>query len=210
MTRKHRDSKKQRSGAATREPGPADPREEALEAHDVPTDTDDDFPDAPDDETEARTDADAERAALQADLDEQRERYLRLAAEYDNYRKRTDRERAESGVRAQVHLVERLLDVVDDLQRVSGLDAEKATAESVLEGVRLVERKMVRALEGAGLEVVDAEGQRFDPEVHEAIAMVATEEADEDDLVSDVFQKGYAFKGTLVRPARVRVKRYDA
>jgi molecular chaperone GrpE len=187
------------------EPATADPRDEVLEAHDVPTE------EAPSDEsTGADTGRDDGSSALRAEVDEQRDRYLRLAAEFDNYRKRTDRQRSESGVRAQVELVERLLDPLDDLQRVAGLDVDTATAASVLEGVQLVERKLLRALEGAGLEVLDAEGAPFDPEVHEALAMVPTEEESEDDQVSDVFQKGYTFKGTLVRPARVRVKRFGA
>lgn len=143
------------------------------------------------------------------DLAEVRERHMRLAAEFDNYRKRVERERAESWNRAQAQLVERLLDVVDDLQRVAHFNPETATAEQLLEGTQLVERKFLRALEGAGLEPVEAEGERFDPNVHEALTTVPAESAEEDDQVADVFQKGYRFKGQLLRPARVRVKRYE-
>lgn len=143
------------------------------------------------------------------DLADARERHLRLAAEFDNYRKRVEREKAESWNRAQAQLVERLLDGVDDLQRVAHYNPENATAEQLLEGAQLVERKLMRALEGAGLEVVEAEGERFDPNVHEALTTVPAESAEEDDQVADVFQKGYRFKGQLLRPARVRVKRYE-
>jgi molecular chaperone GrpE len=153
--------------------------------------------------------AGANAAAVATELEAQRDRYLRLAAEYDNYRKRSERERAESGTRAQAQIVERLLEAIDDLQRVSQYDAEKTTAAAVLEGVQLVERKLLRLLESAGLEVVEAEGQPFDPEIHEAIATVATEAREEDDTVSDVFQRGYLFKGQLVRPARVRVRKHE-
>jgi molecular chaperone GrpE len=143
------------------------------------------------------------------ELEATRDRYLRLAAEFDNYRKRTERERTENTTRAQAQLVERLLDAIDDLQRVAHLDAEKTSASSVLEGVQMVERKLLRILEGAGLEILEAEGKPFDPEVHEAIATAPAEQGDQDDTVSDVFQKGYLFKGTLIRPARVRVYKHE-
>jgi molecular chaperone GrpE (heat shock protein) len=76
-----------------------------------------------------------------------RDRYLRLAAEFDNYRKRTERERAESWDRAQAQLVQRLLEPLDDLQRVAQFDGETADGRALLEGVRLVERKLLRVLE---------------------------------------------------------------
>lgn len=145
----------------------------------------------------------------QAELDSLRDRHLRLAAEFDNYRKRTDRERAEGGTRAQAQLVERLLEPLDDLQRFAHQDPEKSSPAALLEAAQAVERKLLRALENVGLEPVKAEGTPFDPTVHEAITTVATEKKKEDNLVADVFQPGYRFKGTLVRPARVRVKRYE-
>jgi len=87
-----------------------------------------------------------------------RERYLRLAAEFDNYRKRVEREKSESWNRAQAQLAEKLLDVLDDLQRVAQLDPGTTTAQSVMEGTQLVERKLARALESAGVEEVPADG----------------------------------------------------
>jgi molecular chaperone GrpE len=155
--------------------------------------------------------ADAQDGAASAarELEASRERHLRLAAEFDNYRKRTERERTENWTRAQAQLVERILDAIDDLQRVAHLDPEKTSASSVLEGVQLVERKLLRILEAAGLEILDAEGKPFDPEVHEALATAPAEDQEQDDTVSDVFQKGYLFKGTLIRPARVRVFKHE-
>ncbi|HEV2148953.1 MAG TPA: nucleotide exchange factor GrpE [Longimicrobiaceae bacterium] len=153
-------------------------------------------------------------AAASADASERelaaaRDRHLRLAAEFDNYKKRVERERAEAWNRAQAQLAEKLLDVLDDLQRVAHYDPETATAQSLVEGAQMVERKLHRALESAGVEEVAAEGERFDPAAHEALMTVPTEVREEDDTVADVFQKGYRFKGTLLRPARVRVKRYE-
>jgi molecular chaperone GrpE len=158
----------------------------------------------------------AEARQIEADLEAtQREfatlsdRHLRLAAEFDNYRKRVDRERADAWSRAQGDLAARLLDSLDDLERV-GHHADASSAEALLEGVRLVERKLRQALTSAGLETVDADGARFDPNTMEAVAMVETESHEEDDVVSDVFQRGYTFRGTLLRPARVRVKKHGA
>jgi molecular chaperone GrpE len=142
------------------------------------------------------------------ELDALRDRYLRLAAEYDNFRKRTDRERVDARDRAQAQLVEKLLEPLDDLQRVAHFKAESTTVESLLEGVQLVERKLTRALESAGLESLDAQGQRFDPAFHEALMMSPTENPEEDETVGEVFQNGYRFRGTLLRPARVQVRQH--
>ncbi|MBW3628580.1 MAG: nucleotide exchange factor GrpE [Gemmatimonadetes bacterium] len=152
----------------------------------------------------SRAGSDAAATELQA----LRERYLRLAAEYDNYRKRTEKERVESWGRAQAQLVHQLLDALDDLQRVAHFTTETVSAQALLEGVRMVERKLTRVLESAGLEVLDASGQAFDPAVHEAIVTAAAEREEDDDSVGEVFQKGYRFKGDLLRPARVQVRKF--
>lgn len=150
-----------------------------------------------------------QRSGETADADVLQDRYLRIAAEFDNYRKRTERERAESWVRAQAELVRNLLDGLDDLQRVADYSAESTGLDALLEGVQMVERKLLRALESGGLEVIDAAGQRFDPAEHEALMTVAAESPDQDEVVGDVFQTGYRFKGILLRPARVQVQKYE-
>ena len=151
-------------------------------------------------------DVSSESAVLD-ELQAMKEKYLRLAAEYDNFRKRTDRERLESRDRAQGQLVEKLLEPLDDLQRVALSDAGPVSLEALLEGVRMVERKLTRVLEAAGLEPLDARGQPFDPEIHEALMMTPTDAAEEDDTVGEVFQPGYRFRGLLLRPARVQVRK---
>lgn len=143
------------------------------------------------------------------ELEALRDRYLRLAAEYENYRRRTERERVESGVRAQAQLVEKLLDSLDDLQRVAHFNAETTTVPALLEGVQMVERKLSRVLELAGLEQIDAHGRPFNPVEHEALMTAATGQKDEDETVGEVFQKGYRFKGDLLRPARVQVRKHE-
>lgn len=159
--------------------------------------------------TEGAPEQAPEQAPDTTELDAMRDRHLRLAAEFDNYRKRTERERAEGGVRAQAQLVQRLLESLDDLQRFAHQDPGTASPATLLDAAQAVERKMLRALEAAGLEPVSAQGEPFDPTVHEAITTVATDNADEDHTVADVFQAGYRFRGTLLRPARVRVKRFE-
>jgi molecular chaperone GrpE len=136
------------------------------------------------------------------------DRHLRLAAEFDNYRKRVDRERQTLVARLQADLVASLLDVIDDLERVVE-NSESATTSAVVDGVKLVEKKFRTVLGAAGLEVVDAEGEPFDPSVMEAMAMVPTDDPAQDHMVADVFQRGYRFGEVLVRPARVRVLSYE-
>lgn len=138
-----------------------------------------------------------------AELEAARERHLRLAAEFDNYRKRVAKERAEQYERAQAALATRFLDVLDDLDR---LDNDPSTpADALREGIGLIERKFRKELETAGLERIDPMGQPFDPAEHEAVAVLPAPSPDRDHTVSATFQTGYRFKGTLLRPARVQV-----
>ncbi len=134
-----------------------------------------------------------------------KDRHLRLAAEFDNFKKRTQRERAEDWDRARSQVVANILDALDDLGRVAALDPERTGARDVLAGVELVERKLVRELSNAGLERVGAEGESFDPNQHEAVNMLPAPAPDQDHQVAKVLQPGYRFGGTLLRPARVSV-----
>ncbi|MBA3345640.1 MAG: nucleotide exchange factor GrpE [Gemmatimonadales bacterium] len=141
---------------------------------------------------------------LESQLDEARERHLRLAAEYDNFRKRNARERSEMADRAQAALVTRLLDVLDDMDRL-GADGGGASPETFRHAFSLVDKKLHKELETAGLEPIDPVGEVFDPSVHEAVSAVPPPSPEQDHRVSATFQAGYRFKGTLVRPARVQV-----
>ena len=159
----------------------------------------------------AAADADvAELQRLQSEIQALNDRHLRLAAEFDNYRKRVERERSEQHNRSQAALAARVLDALDDLQRVEHFDPAQVTAQSLLEALELVERKFRQALETAGLSEVAAKGEIFDPNTMEAVMAVPAEHPEEDDVVADVYRKGYRFGGTLVRPAQVAVKKYEA
>ena len=142
---------------------------------------------------------------LEGELDEFRDRHARLAAEFDNYRKRVVRENHVLVERAQAALAIRVLDVLDDLDRIlDGVD-ETTPTESLREAIELVDRKLRKELESAGLERVDPAGTPFDPSVHEAVATTPSPDPAQDDHVSATFQPGYLFKGALIRPARVQV-----
>jgi molecular chaperone GrpE len=146
---------------------------------------------------------------LQEDLGRLQDQHLRLAADFENYRKRVSSELSTGWVRAQAELAGALLDGLDDLQRVSQFTSEDATLEALIEGVDLVERKFMKALTDAGLEPLDPTGDPFDPNIMEAVMRVPTEEEGQDETVHQVFQKGYLFKDFLVRPARVSVYKDD-
>jgi molecular chaperone GrpE len=141
---------------------------------------------------------------LEDDLAELKDRHLRLAAEYDNYRKRSSRERAELADRAQASFVAKLLDVLDDLDRLVASDPSTPLT-SLREGLSAVDRKLWKELQDAGVERIDPVGTAFDPALHEAVSTTPAPERSKEQVVSATFQPGYSFKGTLVRPARVQV-----
>lgn len=135
---------------------------------------------------------------------ELQEQHLRLAAEFDNYRKRVARERLELAERAQASLVVKMVEILDDMDRLVAADPT-GTVDSVHQAMIMVDRKLRKELEGAGLERLDPAGEPFDPTVHEAVAVTPPLEPSQAELVSATFQVGYRFKGHLVRAARVQV-----
>lgn len=165
---------------------------------------------APDAATPGATPADGNPGAtpLEARVNEYHDRYLRLAAEFDNFRKRAAREREQAEHHGQSVVIRGLLESLDDLGRFAALDAWNTEVETVIDGARMVEQKLMKTLAGHGLEVVNPVGHAFDPNLHEAVATAAAESAEEDHLVAEVFQVGYVFNGKLLRPARVVVKQW--
>jgi molecular chaperone GrpE len=142
-----------------------------------------------------------EVAALQAERDELFDRLQRLAAEFDNFRKRSAREAATTIERANERLVKELLPVLDDLARALEA-AEEHEGAKLEEGVRLVHRSLADLLSKEGLSEIDT-GGRFDPHVHEAL-LSQPSEADEGSVI-EVVQKGYTLGDKVLRPARVVV-----
>jgi molecular chaperone GrpE len=142
-------------------------------------------------------------------LAEQHDRYLRLAAEYDNYRKRSVRERQEASARGQAEMLRGLLDALDDLTRFAHVDPATTDTKTVVDGVAMVERKMLKTLTGIGLEVLNPVDQTFDPSHMEAVATEPALSREDDHVVAKVYQQGYLFNGQLLRPARVVVKQWN-
>jgi molecular chaperone GrpE len=140
---------------------------------------------------------------------EQRDKYLRLAAEYDNYRKRAARERQDAGARAQADLVKQVIDALDDLSRFAHVDPSATDVATIAQGVDLVERKLLKAFGNAGLQVINPLDQPFDPSLHEAVATEPALSREDDHLVARVYQPGYLFNGQLLRPARVVVRQWN-
>ncbi|MFL5488297.1 MAG: nucleotide exchange factor GrpE [Gemmatimonadaceae bacterium] len=163
---------------------------------------------------EQGTDSDSGASATRTDRNDselavERDKYLRLAAEYDNYRKRSAKERQDAGARAQADLVRQLVDALDDVARFAHVDPATTDAGTVVQGVDMVEKKLMKALGGAGLEVINPIGETFDPALHEAVATEPTSAREDDHVVSRVYQPGYLFKSQLLRPARVVVKQWN-
>ena len=161
------------------------------------------------DEREAAPEPSDDLDELRKELTAFNDRHLRLMAEFTNYRRRAESELSEAWMRGQADMLRSFVDGLDDLQRVGAWQAESTTVEALVEGVDLVERKFRQALEAAGVEMIDPVGEPFDPNIMEAMLGVPTEDPEEDQKVQDVFQKGYSFKGHLVRPARVTVFQHE-
>ncbi len=143
----------------------------------------------------------AERDQLAMDKNDLNDRMLRARAEFENARRRYDRERSEYLQFAAMDMVKDVLPVLDDFERALKVE----TADSnYAKGVELIYSRLYETLKRLGLEPLDTTGQQFDPNIHQAVERVPTEEA-EDQSVLGEFQRGYNFKGKLLRPAMVRV-----
>jgi len=143
----------------------------------------------------------AERDQLAAAKAELEDRMLRVRAEFDNARRRAERERSEFLQFAAMDLIKELLPVVDDFERA--LQVETADSDYA-KGVELIYQRLLETLKKIGLEPIDTTGQRFDPNLHQAVDRVETEEAEDMAILSE-YQRGYNFRGKLLRPAMVKV-----
>jgi len=155
------------------------------------------------------TDRAPEASPADSDSTTERDRYLRLAAEYDNYRKRSAKERQDAGSRAQADLVRQMVEALDDVARFAHIDPATTDAATIVQGVDMVEKKLLKTLGNAGLEIINPVGETFDPALHEAVATEPTSAREDDHVVSRVYQPGYIFKSQLLRPARVVVKQWN-
>ena len=143
----------------------------------------------------------AERDHLIEEKNDLLERLLRRQAEFDNFRRRAERERADVLEFAHAESVGAILPILDDFERA--LKVETA-GKDYARGMELIYQRLSDALKKLGLEPITAKGQQFDPHVHHAVEMVETDAA-EDHTVLEEFQRGYNFRGRLLRPAMVKV-----
>jgi molecular chaperone GrpE len=212
-----------------REPRPAGPdatqgspagpgraaEEPAVDGEAVPS-PDDDRNLTPSEEGEGPTDSqkvERDLKELLEDAEQKKDEYLELAkrtqADFENYRRRMAAEAQSSAVRAKVELAGQLIGVLDNLERAleaAGIEpgAEKAPAEPLAEGFFLTYRELRAALERAGIESIHPTGERFDPNLHEALQKVPADGAEAGTVV-EVMQTGYRLGDHLIRPARVVV-----
>lgn len=166
----------------------------------------------PDDQkTEQASGADSDDLAAQLEecqkkSEDMQNKLLRLGAEFENYKKRIEREKATILEYAEEHIVRELLAVLDNLERALDQGKENQNYAALLEGVELTYKGMKATLEKFGLKALDSKGQPFDPNFHEALAMEASTDVAENHVLNE-FQKGYQYKARLVRPAKVIVSK---
>ncbi|WP_246021683.1 nucleotide exchange factor GrpE [Paenibacillus zeisoli] len=146
----------------------------------------------------------AELEQLRNEVQEHQQRFLRSQADFDNFRRRTQKEKEELGKYASAKLITELLPVVDNLDRALAAVKENAEAESFSKGVDMIFRQLEGILSAEGLTPMNSVGQPFNPEYHQAIMQVESDEYEEGIVVEEV-QKGYLLKDKVLRPAMVKV-----
>jgi molecular chaperone GrpE len=153
---------------------------------------------------EAATDAAAELEKARAEARESRDRFLRVAADFENFKKRNERERQDYLKFANERLVRELLPLTDNLSRALEAARKSDEAPGITSGLDLVVQDLGRVFKRFGVEPIDAVGRPFDPSVHEALQQIETEEVPPGVVVNEV-QRGYTLHGRVLRPALVTV-----
>lgn len=144
--------------------------------------------------------------ALQAKADEYQQRFLRAQADFENFRRRTRIEKVEAAKYRAASLIEQLLPVLDNFERAIATSKDTQDFEGLLKGIEIVYRQILQALEQEGLEHIVAEGEPFNPEFHEAVVQVESEEHEEGIVVEEI-QKGYILKDKVLRASMVKVSK---
>ncbi|MBN1542417.1 nucleotide exchange factor GrpE [candidate division KSB1 bacterium] len=147
-----------------------------------------------------------EAERTKADRDALSDRLIRLMAEFDNFRKRSEKERLQLIEQANAGLISALLPVLDDLQRSLDSAQESDNAQALIAGIRMVNDNFIRILAERGVETIESVGQEFDPEQHEAIMQLEVESVEPNRVVEE-HQKGYRLNGRVLRHSQVVVSR---
>lgn len=141
---------------------------------------------------------------LSKELDETKDRLLRTAAEYDNFRKRTVKEKEALVAEAKAFAVAKLLPVIDSLERALQMNNEESSAEDLIKGIEMIYKQSLEAFDSVGAETIEGLGEPFDPETQHAVSHIESDEFGEN-TVSLVMQKGYRIGDKVIRPAMVQV-----
>ena len=144
-------------------------------------------------------------AELENQVGKDKDDYIRLMAEFDNFRRRTSQEKLEMVSMASTETIKGLLPVLDDCERALKVLQESADSDAAKEGTELIYNKLMAYLKSKGLAVIEALGQPFDTDLHEAVAQFPVQEEDKKGKVFDVVQTGYTLNGKVIRFAKVVV-----
>ena len=142
---------------------------------------------------------------LNEKIAKEKDDYIRLMAEFDNFRRRTSQEKLEIVSMASTETIKGLLPVLDDCERAMNVLKESKDSEAAKEGTELIYHKLMAYLQSKGLAVIEALGQPFDTDLHEAVAQFPVQEEDKKGKVFDVVQTGYTLNGKVIRFAKVVV-----
>ena len=161
---------------------------------------------SPEVEGNTSEDVTTELENLKAELDAKDDRILRLQADFDNFRKRTARERSELATVIEQAFLKDLLPLLDNLSRASEAadNAEQADVETLRKGIEMIKQETVAVMGKHGLEPIETQGKSFDPNYHQAVGTVKDETKD-DGLIAAELQRGYIARGRVIRPSMVQV-----
>ncbi len=141
-----------------------------------------------------------------AEYEELSNRYVRLQADFNNFKKRTEKEKESLYQYASQEIITSLLPVMDNFDRALKVDAKETNVENLYKGVEMVHKQLIESLQANGLEEINSVGEKFDPNYHHAVAQEESEEYEEN-VVIEVFLKGYKVKDKVIRPSMVKVSK---
>jgi molecular chaperone GrpE len=164
-----------------------------------------------DDMVETSSQDTAEDALKKAEKEaaEHYDKFLRISAEFENYKKRSAKDRADLAKYANEQLIRDILPIMDSMERALEHVSSSDDINAFVEGLKLIQEKLSMTLEKNGVEIIETADQNFDPNYHEAMLQVDTDEPDADNKIAEVFETGYLLNGRLLRPAKVSIFKHS-
>ena len=159
-----------------------------------------------DQETQQQEENNDELKEMEQEEAQIQQQFLRLQADFENFRKRTSKEKEELSSQAGKNIITDMLPVLDNLHRALEAGKQKGDLDKFIEGVDMIYSQLWSVLQGKGLEYIDCKGKEFDPEIHQAVMQEEVAEG-EDNIVLDEIQRGYLLNGKLIRPSMVLVSK---